>query len=70
MDGYDRWLERFCEAFGVRMIDFRRDFRDAAGRARTELYLDGLHLNEAGQRVMAERVARVIAVMEREQMNA
>lgn len=70
IDGYYRWLERFCDAFGVRMIDFRRDFRDAAGRARTELYLDGLHLNEEGQRVMAERVARVLSVMEREQMNA
>ena len=67
---YDEWLERFCEAFGVRMIDFRRDFRDAAGRPRSELYLDGLHPNEQGHRVMAERVARVIAVMEREQMNA
>ena len=67
---YTAWLERFCDAFGVRMIDFRRDFRDAAGRPRSELYLDGLHPNEAGHRVMADRVSRVIAVMEREQMNA
>ena len=67
---YEAWLERFCDAFGVRMLDFRRDFRDAAGRPRTELYLDGLHPNEAGHRVMAERVAKVIGVMEREQMNA
>ncbi len=67
---YEAWLERFCEVFGVRMIDFRRDFRDAAGRPRTELYLDGLHPNEAGHRVMAERVTKVIGVMEREQMNA
>lgn len=67
---YEAWLERFCDAFGVRMLDFRRDFRDAAGKPRTELYLDGLHPNEAGHRVMAERVAKVIGVMEREQMNA
>ena len=67
---YYAWLERFCDVFGVRSIDFRRDFRDAAGQPRTELYLDGLHLNEQGHRVMAERVAKVIGVMEREQMNA
>ena len=52
------------------MLDFRRDFLDAAGRPRAELYLDGLHPNENGHEVMAERVAKVIAVMEREQMNA
>ena len=67
---YYAWLERFCDVFGVRSIDFRRDFRDAAGQPRTELYLDGLHLNEQGHRVMAERVAKVIGVMEREQMDA
>ena len=63
-------MEQFCEAFGVRVLDFRRDFLDAAGRPRTDLYLDGLHPNEKGHEVMAERVAKVIAVMEREQMNA
>ena len=67
---YEAWLEQFCDAFGVRMLDFRRDFLDAAGRPRAELYLDGLHPNEKGHEVMAERVAKVIAVMEREQMNA
>lgn len=66
---YYEWLERFCGAFGVRMIDFRRDFLNADGEPRTELYLDGLHLNEEGHRVMAERVAKVIAVMDRETMD-
>ncbi|MBQ9661848.1 MAG: GDSL family lipase [Oscillospiraceae bacterium] len=66
---YYEWLERFCSSFGVRMIDFRRDFRDRAGMPRTEYYLDGLHLNPEGHRVMAERVAKVLAVMDRETMN-
>ena len=65
---YER-LERFCLSFGVRMIDFRGDFRDREGNIRTELYLDGLHLNPEGHRVMAERVAKVLGVMDRETMN-
>ncbi len=67
---YGRWLERFCDAFGVRMLDFRRDFLGRDGLPRHELYLDGLHPNAEGHRVMAGRVARVISVMERERMNA
>ena len=66
---YYEWLERFCLSFGVRMIDFRGDFRDREGNIRTELYLDGLHLNPEGHRVMAERVAKVLGVMDRETMN-
>ena len=66
---YYNWMERFCSTFGVRMIDFRRDFRNERGEQRSELYIDGLHLNPDGHRVMAERVAKVIAVMNRETMN-
>ncbi len=67
---YEDWLIRFCDAFGVRMLDFRRDFLSRDGHPRKELYLDGLHPNEEGHRVMAERVVKVISVMERERMNA
>ncbi len=70
MREYEDWLERFCEAFGVRCIDFRNDFTDRGGRPRIELRLDGMHLNPEGHRVMAERVCKVISVMERERMNA
>lgn len=70
MREYNSWLEHFCDAFGVRMLDFRRDFLNSAGTPRHELYLDGLHPNAEGHRVMAARVVRVIGVMEREQMNA
>ena len=66
---YYEWLERFCSSFGVRMIDFRGDFRDREGKVRAELYLDGVHLNPEGHRVMAERVAKVLGVMDRETMN-
>jgi lysophospholipase L1-like esterase len=51
------------------MIDFRGDFRDRNEEQRTELYLDGLHLNPEGHRVMAKRVAKVLAVMDREAVN-
>ena len=66
---YYEWLERFCSSFGVRMIDFRGDFRDRERNPRTELYLDVSHLNPEGQRVMAERVAKLLGVMDRETMN-
>ena len=66
----DLLLHAICDAFGVRMLDFRRDFLDRAGRPRPELYLDGLHPGREGHRVMAERVVRVLSVMERERMNA
>ncbi len=66
---YYEWLERFCITFGVRMVDFRADFRNGSGAMRTELYHDGLHLNPEGHRVMANRVARVLGVMDRETMN-
>ena len=62
---YFEWLERFCRCFGVGTIDFREDFRDRNEKPRTELYLDGLHLNPEGHRVMAKRVAGVLAAMER-----
>ena len=66
---YGQWQERFCNAFGVRCVDFRSDFTDRGGKLREDLYLDGLHPNREGHRVMAERILKVIAVMEREQMN-
>ena len=69
IDEYGAWQERFCNAFGVRCADFRADFLDSFGNRRGELYLDGLHPNPDGHRVMADRILKVISVMEREQMN-
>ena len=66
---YGMWQEHFCNAFGVRCVDFRADFLDRGGNQRNDLYLDGLHPNREGHRIMADRVLKVIAVMEREQMN-
>ena len=62
---YYEWLERFCRCVGVEVIDFRPDFRDRDGEWRKELYLDGLHLNPEGHSVMAKRLAKVLAAMER-----
>ena len=69
IEEYGAWQERFCNAFGVRCVDFRSDFLDRSGKQRADLYLDGLHPNREGHRVMADRILKVIAVMEREQMN-
>ena len=66
---YHDWLERFGATFGIQVIDFRKDFQDQSGRPRPEFFLDGLHLNTEGHRIMAERVAREIAVMDRKMMD-
>lgn len=60
---YFEWLERFCRCFGVRVIDFRVDFRDRNGEQRTGLYLDGLHLNPEGHRLMAKRTAEELSAL-------
>ncbi len=64
LDAYDRWLEAYCGAFGIPTVDFRGDFVSADGRPRGELYLDGLHPNPAGHRLMAARLARFLRTIE------
>lgn len=59
------WLECFCRVFGLRMVDFRPDFLDSRAQPRRELYLDGLHPNAEGHRLMAERLVKMLSAMER-----
>lgn len=61
---YGNWLDAYCRAFQVFTVDFRPLFLDAAGRARRELYLDGLHPNREGHRLMAELLCRRLTELE------
>ena len=66
---YCDWLDRFCNTFGVRTIDFRDDFEDAEKGLRVDLYFDGVHPNILGHQIMADRVCKIISIMEQEKMN-
>ena len=52
----------------ISYMTLKDELTDYLGQG-AELYLDGLHLNAEGHRVMAERVAKVLAVMDRETMD-
>lgn len=57
---YCAWLVRFCEAFQVPVVDFRKDYVNQNGVCR-ELFADGLHPNAQGHRVMAEALREALA---------
>lgn len=57
LEEYAIWLKAFCHAFSVGFVDFRADFLHNNGSVKTELFLDGLHPNQAGHRLMADRLA-------------
>lgn len=50
---YSQWVKSFCKAFGAFEIDFRSLFEN-----KPSLYLDGLHPNKEGQRLMADLAAQ------------
>ena len=53
----------------MRTIDFRDDFEDAEKGLRVDLYFDGVHPNILGHQIMADRVCKIISIMEQEKMN-
>jgi lysophospholipase L1-like esterase len=55
---YSQWVKAFCKAFGVFEIDFRALFERKL-KENPSLYLDGLHPNKEGQRLMAELAAQI-----------
>lgn len=61
---YAAWLEAYCRAFGVPTADFRPVFLSEDGRPRRELYLDGLHPNAEGHRLMAGLLSRRLRELE------
>jgi lysophospholipase L1-like esterase len=56
---YILWLKLFCETFGASFIDLWAFF-DAALKENNDLYLDGLHPNEQGHRIIAEFIAKKV----------
>ena len=53
---YSQWLKDYCTAFGVQYVDFRQDFLAEDGTVRRELFVDGLHPNQEGHALMAQRL--------------
>ena len=60
MTDYCRWLRQFCQVFGLTVVDFARDFVGPDGEIKHELFLDGLHPNAQGHRLMADRLKQAI----------
>lgn len=56
LETYCAWLHSFCAAFDIPTVDFRKDYVNPDGSIRRELFLDGLHPNADGHRVMAARL--------------
>ena len=52
---YRSWLVTFCHAFDVPVVDFAKDYVN-----RKDLYLDGLHPNGEGNKLMAQRLLEVL----------
>ena len=59
-EAYCGWLKRYCRTFDVPYVDFREDYVNQNGTPRAELYLDGLHPNGEGHRIMAQRLREVL----------
>lgn len=57
-DSYRKWLMEFCKTFNVNYIDYYTEFDKLRGLE--DVYLDGLHLNNRGNEIMAEVFCRHI----------
>ena len=55
-DRYYSWLEAFCAAFHIPVLDFRPDFLLPDGRPDPSLFVDGIHPNAQGHARMARRL--------------
>lgn len=56
MRAYCAWLSEFCRVFSLDTVDFAADFTDPDGQPIHALFLDGLHPNAEGHRLMAARM--------------
>ncbi len=55
MDEFSEWLVKFAEFSGVQLINYRTEMRNyLKGKDMSDYYLDGLHLNEEGNKVLAK----------------
>lgn len=66
---YQDWIRRMCGVFGYPLLDLHQKLiRVAAreGRPLSDYFLDGLHMNEEGNRAIAEAAAPALRkIMER-----
>jgi lysophospholipase L1-like esterase len=61
LEEYSQWLKRFCLAFDIPVVDFRKDYVNQDKSVRRELFLDGLHPNAEGHRLMAQRLLEALS---------
>lgn len=54
LESYYLWIKDFSKAFNIKYVDFYTDIEKKAGEDIHNIYIDGLHLNEKGQAIMAE----------------
>jgi len=53
-DKYSLWIKRFCKTFNIGYIDFYSEIDKFIQSNNEKIHIDGLHLNEKGQEIMAE----------------
>jgi len=58
---YAHFITHFCEGRkDVTVVDTRTPFMDERGNARRELFVDGIHPNEEGHRLLAKAISDAI----------
>ncbi len=53
-------IEQLADDYGLLLIDFMKLFADENGIPKKELFMDGVHPNAGGHRLMAEEIKRVL----------
>ncbi len=60
---YADWMGSYAQANQLPLIDFRTPFLLPDGRTNRQLFLDGLHPNEEGHRLMADVLCRTLETL-------
>lgn len=55
MKNLNKWLHKYCAVdTNVLLIDYAKELEEKYNRNLNDLYIDGLHLNEKGNKILAE----------------
>lgn len=54
LEKYKSWIFEFSKTFNVNLIDFNTEIDKKITSTNVNIYIDGLHLNQEGQKYMAE----------------